>query len=469
MVIPSLRSLLYHVVAFLVVGGVVTGMNQSRAQSGTRSIEAVSTGGGTSVLASGPAHLYSNPANLTVGSSDHRFTLQLFRFGAYTGGDFFQFNHFTPLFVDNEEVLPNANETQILDDWFGNKDRSMATYLEVTPVSMTYRPEDTQWAVGGGIRARAFQSTTLSKGLLDLIFTDRILPARLQTRLYSTIDVTGAFSYRFSDLPLSIGASPRLIFGLGYADAEFEMDPESDGESYLVNYSARAAGAVSAGLYDSFDVFGGETVTTITEGSIGIEGVGAGLDVGGTYTVKRDLYLSLSVTDLSFVRWSGDAQTLTNSFKYEGLSLDLQRLDSQFDGDVQAYLENELDSLAQSGFNRDRSAFTGGLPTTVHLSSTWDRDPYTVNGGISIGVNEKAGAVPKPAAIHAGGEVNVGPVPLRAGVRLWGSQAVTLSGGFGLHFGSYEFDLGASVTPNTSVLGGGARYAVSVSMATIRF
>lgn len=467
----SARTMFSRALALLIAGCLLTfgGTLDVHAQSGMHSIEAVSTGGGTSALGSGPAQLYSNPANLTVGDTEHRFELQLFQIGAYLGGDFFQFNHYNSLFIDNDEILPNAKERQILDDWFGSKQRSTATYLEVTPVSMTYRPEGAQWAAGGGLRARAFQTTSMSKGLLDLVFTDRTSPVHLQGRLYSTIDVAGAFSYRFSDLPLSIGASPRIIFGLGYSDADFTMDPGDDASRYQVDYSARAAGPVSSGLYDTFDAFGTQRVESVLEGSFGIEGVGTGLDVGGTYTVQPDLYVSMSVTDLGFVRWTGNAQTMTNSFSYEGLTLNLKRLESQYDGNVTEYLESELDSLTRAGFDRNRSAFTTGLPTTVHLSSTWDRAPFTVNGGLSIGLNEKAGAVPKPAAVHAGGEVYAGPVPIRAGVRVWGSQAVTLSGGFGLHLGAYRFDLGGSVTPKTSILGKGARYAVSVSMATVQF
>jgi hypothetical protein len=76
--------------------------------------------------------------------------------------------------------------------------------------------------------------------------------------------------------------------------------------------------------------------------------------------------------------------------------------------------------------------------------------------------------VPTPAAVHAGGEIDLGVVPIRAGVRLWGTQAATFSGGFGVHAGGYRFDLGASATPSTSALGEGARYAISFSLATIR-
>jgi hypothetical protein len=88
---------------------------------------------------------------------------------------------------------------------------------------------------------------------------------------------------------------------------------------------------------------------------------------------------------------------------------------------------------------------------------------------VSVGLNKEAGAVPDPAAVHVGGTLNLGPVPIRAGARFFGTQAVTLSGGVGLDLGFYRFDLGASLTPDTSTLGSGARYAVSLSLATIRF
>jgi hypothetical protein len=71
--------------------------------------------------------------------------------------------------------------------------------------------------------------------------------------------------------------------------------------------------------------------------------------------------------------------------------------------------------------------------------------------------------------MHVGGEYELGPVPLRAGARVFGSRAATLSFGTGLHLGGYAFDLGASVTPSSSTLGAGARYAVGFSLATMRF
>jgi hypothetical protein len=470
------------VLAFL-VGGLlaIIGTGPAHAQSGMRSVGAVATGGGTSALDTGPAAIFSNPANLTVGPRKRALEVQLVRIGAYTGGDFFQFNNIDPLFYGEGPALSNEEQKNVLDDWFGDEMRSASTYTEVVPLSFTYRPSEASWAAGFGIRARTFQTAAANQGLFDALLrgtgTDRSFPIDGRSRQYSTIDLTGSFSYRLSSLPLSLGVSPRVIFGVGFANASLDSRAVVSGDSltHRFDYTARAAGPLSSGLYDTFDLFDEEPVDEVLGGSAGIAGTGFGVDLGGTYTVRPGLYVSASITDLGLISWSQDAQTVTptnNTFRFDGVTLDLDRLDKEFDNDLSAYVENQVDSLAREAYEdveRDRSSFTAGLPTTLHVSGTWDPvDLATLNGGISVGLNEEAGAVPDPAAVHLGGRLNLGPFPIRAGVRFWGNQAVTLSGGFGLDFGFYQLDLGASVTPNTATLGSGARYAVSFSLATIR-
>lgn len=474
----STRRLLSLLPAVLFVLAGTTG--PAYAQSGMRSVEAVSTGGGTSVLGTGPAQLYANPANLTAGDASHTIEIQLLRVGVYSGGDLIQFEHYTPLLVDNEEPLSNEREKAILDEWFGGGQLGLASYVEVAPFSVTYRPEGARWAIGGGVRGRVHQTSGVSQGVLDLVYrgteADRTVSADMRTRVYGTVDVTGAFSYRLSGVPLSIGVAPRLILGTGYADGTWASQAEISGETVTLDfdYTARAAGPLSRGFFDTFNAFGTGSVDQVAGGSLGVEGVGGGIDFGGTYTPLPGLHVSMSVTDLGKVWWTGNAQTVkpeNHTFEYDGITLDLDRLDNEFGGDLGAYAEHQVDSLAQAAFldvKRERASFSTGLPTTVHLSSTWERSPFTVNGGASIGFNENAGAVPTPAAVHAGGEIDLGVVPIRAGVRLWGTQAATVSGGFGIHAGGYRFDLGASATPSTSALGEGARYAISFSLATIR-
>lgn len=472
---PSSPPLLRSLLALLVGGGLaLAGIGPAHGQSGLRSVQAVGTGGGTSPLNTGPAALYSNPANLTVGPAEHALEIQLFRVSAYTGGDFYQFEHITPLFYDDEAAISDAEQTAILDEWFGNETRSANAYAEFIPVSITYRPSDASWAAGFGIRGRVFQTSAVNKGVYEGFLRDEPVPIDGRARLYSTVDLAGAFSYRLSSLPLSVGASPRLIFGTSYSDGAIDSRGTVGSDPILHEFdiTARAAGALSRGLYDTFDAFSSEPVDDVVKGSAGIEGIGGAVDLGATYTVRPDLHVSASVTDLGRITWTGDAQTVTavDTFRFEGVSLDLNRLDEEYDGDVGSYVEDQIDSLAQEAYQveRERSSFSTGLPTTLHVSGTWDQGMTTLNGGVSVGLNEEAGAVPDPVAVHVGGTLNLGPVPVRAGARFFGAQAVTLSGGFGLDFGFYRFDLGASLTPDTSTLGSGARYAVSVSLATIR-
>lgn len=460
----------------------LAGAGAVHAQSGMRSVKGMSTGGGAFAIDTGPAALYSNPANLTVGPGDHSFEMQLFRIGAYTGGDFYQFEHIDPLFYDNQETLSSEEQKASLDDWFGNEQRSANTYLEVVPLSITYRPSGAPWAAGFGIRGRVFQTAAIDKGVFDVLLRgtspDREIPVNGRTRVYSTIDVAGSFSYRLSSLPLSVGFSPRVIFGTTYADASLDSRASVSGDSltHRFDYTARAAGGLSTGLYDTFNLFSAEPVDEAIGGSSGIAGMGAGVDFGATYTVSPSLHVSASVTDLGFINWSGDAQTVSpadNTFRFNGVTLDMERLDDEFDGNVGDYVENQVDSLAEEAYQdveRERSAFTTNLPTTVHVNGTWKPvSLFTFNGGVSLGLNEEAGAVPKPAAVHLGSTLNLGPFPIRGGVRFGGPQAMTFSGGVALDFGFYRLDVGASVTPNTSQFGSGARYAVSASLATIRF
>lgn len=475
-------SLLRLTLALLLASGLVlAGTGSARGQSGMRSVKAVSTGGGTSPLDTGPAALYSNPANLTVGPGEHSLEIQLLRIGAYNGGDFYQFEHIDPLFYDNETRLSGEEQKARLDEWFGSEQRNVDTYVEVIPLSITYRPSDASWTAGFGVRGRAFQTSAVSKGFFDALLrgtgTDRSFPIDGRTRLYSTVDLSGAFSYRFSSIPLSVGVSPRVIFGTSFADGTLDSRATVSADSLIhrFNYTARAAGPVSTGLFDTFNAFSSDSVDEVVGGSSGIAGIGGGMDLGATYTVQPGLHVSASITDLGQITWSQDAQTVTpsnNAFRFGGVSLDPDRLDEEYDNDLGAYVEDQVDSLAQAAYQnveRERSSFTTGLPTTLHLNSTWDAGLATLNGGVSVGLNEEAGAVPDPAAVHLGGTLNLGPFPIRAGARFFGTQAVAVSGGFGLDLGFYRFDLGASLTPNTSTLGSGARYAVSLSVATIRF
>ena len=455
------------------MGGLLAGAGrEAQAQSGLRRVEAVGPGGG-------PAALYANPARLTTGDPAHTVAVQLGRIGLSSGGNLFQFDHYRRLFVRGQKgPLSDAEEKAILDAWFGGATRNATVYVEAVPLAITYRAPSTRWAVGAGVRGRVVQNTALDQGAIDLVLRgtepSRTVPVNAHTRLYGLVDVTTAVSYRAG--PLSVGIAPRLILGTGYADGVLRSEVEVRAQSLVhrFDYTARAAGALSTGLYDTFDAFSTTPVQRVLGTSSRVVGMGGGLDVGLSYALRTDLHLSASVTDLGRVRWTGAAQTVTpqrQAFRFEGLALNTKRLRTAFDGDVGAYLEHQVDSLARTayrGVERDRAPFRTGLPAALHVGGTWGPGPVTVNGGVSVGLNDAAGAVPVPLSVHAGAEVALGPVAVRAGGRLGRRRALAVSGGVGLREDGYRIDVGGSITPRTTLLGAGGHYAVGLSLGHVR-
>lgn len=478
------RPRFHVVICFLAVGalGLASGLPSAHAQSGARSQWAISTGGGAAATSPPTAALYTNPAHLGIGASASPLEIRLLDVRTSTGGDLVQFDRYRSTFGSQAGTLTDAEETRVLDEWFGGGRRSIDTYTEVMPFAIAYQPQGNQWAFGLGLRARVQSEVETDRGLFDLFLvgadSNRTVPVNGRYRGSSTVDLTGTVSYSFESIPLSIGVSPRLILGTQYADGTLNSTATvSDSVlTHQFDYTARAAGPPSREVYDTFNAFGADPLRGVSSELGGeIAGIGAGVDIGAVYEVQSGLFVSASLTDLGMIQWSRDAQTTTpteDEFRFDGVELNLDRLENEFDGDIGNYVEHQVDSLARAAYqdvDRDRSAFTVGLPTALHVNGTWSRDAFTLNGGATVGLNSAAGAVSAQPAAHLGGELRLGPIPLRAGVRLGGPQAVTLAGGIGLHAGGYRFDVGISATPSTSTLGSGGRYAVGVSLATVRF
>ena len=451
------------------------------AQSGGTGAWFMGPDGGMSATDASTTSLFTIPSQLTAKSTGRAVSLRFFDVRAAVGGDLLQFNHYENTFGERSGRLTNAEEARVLDDWFGGEKRGIATEMEVSPFALTYQPRGARWALGFGVQARVRSEAKMNRGLLDLLVvgadSNRSVPLGGGQRTMSTVSLTGAFSYRFESLPLSIGVAPRVIVGTQYADATLnsEVSIRDSVMTHQYAWTARAAGGVSRAVYDEVSAFRPNPFGGVSGiGGTQVAGVGGAVNLGATYALGPNLFVSLGLANLGLIRWSQDAQTMTNddTFRFEGFRLDIDRLQNEFDGDVGAYVEHQADSLARAAYGdvaRERGAFSTRLPSTLHLGGTWARDQFTLAGGASVGLNGSAGAVRADPSARLGGEYHLGPIPLRLGVRVGGAQAVTLSGGIGLHAGGYRFDLGVSATPSTSTLGQGAHYAVGLSLATVRF
>lgn len=453
------------------------------AQVGTHGIPALSMAGGGPAFVHDNDALFLNPANLLYPNQRGRAVLTLGQTQAFTGGNLYQFSHYNNTFTSGQQ-LTSSDVTAVLDAWFGADRRRAGVYAEAVPVAFSYRLRER--AFGFGIRARTYSQAGLNRGLFDLVLRGteetRQVPLDLEFGHLSTVDVSVAYSQALLDGRLTVGAAPKLVFGMEYVDVDMTstVDVEEDALAHRFTYSAQAAGGIGGGLIADFNLFESDPMANVSVSPFSaVAGQGFGLDLGATFAVRDDLLVAASLTDLGQVSWSADAQTVTplgSEFRFDGLTFNRDRLRDEFDNSFGSYLEAQLDSLAREAYaqvERDDNGFASALPTAAHVGGTWFVTPKaTVAVGSSMGLNQAPGNLSRVPSLYAGAEYRLGgrfALPLRSGIRLGGQGALTVGFGLGLETPVYDFGLSVAATPKTDVLGAGGRYMVALSIGTVRF
>lgn len=369
----------------------------------------------------------------------------------------------------------------MLDGWFGDRMRTVRNSGEAVLAAFTIHGENRGY--GGAIRLRSYVEGELNRGIFDLVLNgmeeSRTIPIDAGVSSFSTVDLSVGVGYRKSS-KLTIGFAPKLVMGLGHTSGEFTSDLHIDDYSltHEFDYQFRTAGA-DAFIAAEVSPFADETVgeESTVKLDIGAAGFGAGLDAGVTYRYRDNIDLSASITDLGFVRWTKNAKTVTpagSAFRLEELELDRQTLEDEYDGAVGEYITDAVDSLADASYGQvdtDEDPFTTSLPTSLHLGGTLKKGMATYTGGISMGLMKTGGYVRMPT-MYLGTELRLGSrtfhLPLRTGIRFGGRRAMGLSAGIGLHTPIYDLDIGAAITPYSTLLGRGAQAAISTAALTIR-
>ncbi len=450
------------------------------AQMETRGVSMLATGGGGPAFVRDNEAIHFNPANLLLSDRGVHAVLSLGSTSAFSGGDLFQFNYYNDFFTGGRS-LTDADVSEVLDGWFGSdhERRKAGLYAEFVPLAFTYRKGT--WAVGFAVRARSFNSVGLNRGWLDLVLRgtgeNRDIPIDGSFASMATTEVSVAYSRRLGRF--LVGVTPKIVFGTSYSRGLFTSTASitDDAVTHDYDYTIRAAGAISRDFFNTFDLFQNDPFSDVSFSNPfgATAGKGVGVDLGLTYLAKSDVLVSMSLTDLGSVSWSTDAQVVTpvnRTFRFEGLELNRQRIDDEFDGDLGQYAENVLDSLARDVYdavNRSREGFSTSLPTAFHFGSAWHLGALTMNMGLTKALNDAPGNLTRKASFHAGGEYRLGPVPLRAGFRFGGNGALTLAGGLGLRTGVYEFGIAFAATPKSDTMGAGGRYSVALSLVNIHF
>jgi hypothetical protein len=357
------------------------------------------------------------------------------------GGNLLQFRHYNTLFTGGR-TLSDEEAQRVVDDWFGGIGalglKSAGVAVEAVPAAVVH--EVAGLTMGYGIRLRTLSRVGINGGWLDLLLSgtgeDRSIPLHGELGVMATTEISVAVARMARDGALAIGVSPKLILGNEFIDATLRSTAHvaNDAIAHDFEYRVRAAGGLSADLVDEIDFFssgvfaGGPFRPRVPPTT----GLGAGIDAGVTFLPSPGIKLSASVTDLGFVRWSSDAQSiepLGDRFTFQGLEFDIDRVRDEFGGDVGKYFVSTIDSLASGAYDRvDRTygAFLATLPTTVHFGASWvsPAGRLVVAGGTSTPITPSTVQISTPPEIHAGLEYTLGDrvrVPLRAGLFLGGS------------------------------------------------
>lgn len=118
---------------------------------------------------------------------------------------------------------------------------------------------------------------------------------------------------------LTIGARAKFLFGLGYANVNFDrMNISTSGTAWEVDAQGEADIALG-GSYKhsrSKSTADRKVISGYEDAAAGLHGFGVGIDLGATYDLSEvlveGLSVSASVTDLGFISWSKAAKAEVN-------------------------------------------------------------------------------------------------------------------------------------------------------------
>ena len=458
---------------------------EALAQQITRGARETALAGGGAAYVRDTDALFLNPANIVLHERGANIVVTVGRVSAFAGGDMLQFAHYNNAFTGGNYISP-SDARILVDNWFGGLSSDMryaGVSADVVPLAATLRLGN--YAVGLSSRVRTTSKVGLNGGWFDVILVgeaeDRDVPLHSDLQFQATTEIGASIAGTFLDGRLALGATPKLVLGAEHFDNRLEstVTISQDEIRHAYNFQTRSAGGFATNLSDQLDIFGESIESDFDRNILKGAGTGFGLDFGGTYEINNMASVAASITDLGSISWKQNAQRVTpngNELLFEGIVLDLDRIDEQYGGDLLEYAGDVLDSLASNAYDdvtKELGGFSTPLPTALHVGGMIKLvgGRMKVTGGSSVSLNNGPSNVSRAPSFYVGGEFRPGKAlafPLRAGVRVAGNGAATIGAGFGIETPVYDFNLGVAMTPFSDWLGAGGRYQVSLSLLNLR-
>lgn len=201
-------------------------------------------------------------------------------------------------------------------------------------------------------------------GNSDYSFSDM----KMQTRNFA--DLSLGHSHKINEA-LTIGGRLKFLFGLGYADVNFDqMDIRTSGSKWEI--AARGEANIALGgafKHSSKQTISGKTVIDGYEDiAVGMHGFGMGIDLGATYDLSEvltdGLTVSASITDLGFISWGKAAQAaIAPEDKFEFAGFDRMGIHSGNNSTIDDQWESLRDDLEDFFALEDKGE--GGVTTGI--------------------------------------------------------------------------------------------------------
>lgn len=460
----------------------------SAGQSLPYSVSSLGMGGAGPSSVRDHSAIFLNPANLVYDDRGGRVVMSFLPVRFAGGGNLVQFGFY------NEGLgggtITESRKHELIEQWFGASDRNAMRYVgasaAVVPFAMAVR--GTNWGAGFAAQVRTHNRMGMNRGLLDLalfgLAEERSVPVDGEIEGMNTVHLSFAYSRRFPERRWAVGVAPKLILGTSYAHGKMNsvVDVHEDALVHRFDYTLRAAGSYSHDMLDRYELLGAADPAGNPLGNPfgSVAGKGAGIDLGTTYEMRPNVSIAASLTDLGFVSWNADAQRITplhSEFRFEGLTLDLDRIEDEFEGSLGNYVTHVMDSLADDAYgtvDRKNVSFMTSTPAAVHAGGTlyFNEQLGALSVGTSVPLNGAAGNMTRRPSAYVGLEYRLGRrygIPIRAGVRAGGMSAVSTAIGIGFHTPLWEFAVSAAATPSSEAVGGGMQLTAGISLLTLRF
>lgn len=182
-------------------------------------------------------------------------------------------------------------------------------------------------------------------------------------------------------------------------------------------------------------------------------GNGLGIDLGASAIVRRQWRLGLTVHN-AFATMTWQRNVRRYEYRAQADSLTLVAVE-----------DNENAVFGNASQKKGGAGFSISLPPVLHLGASCDFNGVIASADFVQGLRRAYGVSSKPE-LRAGVEMNVVPaLSTRAGVRVGGPHKLGASIGFGLHAGTFNFDLAAGALGGVvPLLGKGVGVALSVKV-----